>query len=165
MGGMNGTTDLGAETEAEACLHPRGPVGKGECPDQLFAAVAQAEASLHAAEAEYALRMAAVARAARRGGAGARSAVRACASALGITRQTLQPYALVAMRWKEAELRSLLERQDCNGRCISLSHLLILCRLPLAERQRRTEETFREGLAVHRLRERIRAGRAPRTDC
>jgi hypothetical protein len=124
-----------------------------------LAAVVQAESRMHAAEADYALRMAAVARAARRGGAGANSAVRQCASALGITRQTLQPYALVAMRWTHAELRSLFERHDCHGRRMSLSHLLILCRLPLAERRRRAEETLSEGLAVHELRRRVRASR------
>ena len=123
----------------------------------LVTAAIQAGARLHAAKAEYALQMAAVARAARRGGATDNSAARECASALGITRQTLQPYALLAMRWTPEELRRLLERQDCNGRRISLSHLLILSRLSHAERCRRTEEVFAQGLGVHELRGRIRA--------
>jgi hypothetical protein len=130
----------------------------------LVAAAVQAGARLHAAEAEYALGMAAVARAARRGGATDNSAARECASALGITRQTLQPYALLAMRWTPQELRVLLERQDCNGRRISLSHLLILSRLSHAERLRRTEEVFVEGLGVHDLRARIRASRGQTTN-
>jgi hypothetical protein len=131
---------------------------------ELVVAAVEAGARLHAAEAEYAFRMAAVARAARRGGATESSAVRACASALGITRQTLQPYALIGMRWTPEELRSLLERHDCNGRRISLSHLLILSRLSHAERQRRTEEVFAEGLAVHELRERIRTTQETRRE-
>lgn len=131
------------------------------CPRarELVDDIVQAEARMYAAGVEYALRMAAVARAARRGGASPSSTIRECASALGIARQTLQPYALVGMRWTDAELRALLERHDCHGRHISMSHLLILCRLPAAERKIRTEETLAEGLGVHELRKRIRASR------
>ncbi|HSY23662.1 MAG TPA: hypothetical protein VK841_16155 [Polyangiaceae bacterium] len=146
--------------EPELESHPRRVRARTDEPTplrDLVATAAEAEARLHAAEADYALRMAAVARAARRGGATDNSAARACASALGITRQTLQPYALLGMRWTPAELRSLLERQDCHGRRVSLSHLLILSRLSHTERCRRTEEVFAEGLGVHELRRRIRA--------
>ncbi|HSY21881.1 MAG TPA: hypothetical protein VK841_07195 [Polyangiaceae bacterium] len=122
----------------------------------LVAGVQQAVSTLRDAEAQYILRMAEVARAARRGGAADESSINHCARALGISRQTLQPYAIVALRWTAQDLRDLFERRDCHGRPISLSHLLVLARLPLADRSRWIEVVLAEGTPVHELRARLR---------
>jgi hypothetical protein len=122
----------------------------------LVAGVQQAVSTLRDAEAQYVLRMAEVARAARRGGVADESSINHCARALGISRQTLQPYAIVALRWTTKDLRDLFERRDCHGRPISLSHLLVLARLPQADRSRWIEVVLAEGTPVHELRARLR---------
>jgi hypothetical protein len=128
----------------------------------LVAGVQQAISTLREAEAQYVLRMADVARAARRGGAADESSIDRCASALGISRQTLQPYAIIALRWTARDLRDLFGRRDSHGRPISLSHLLVLARLPQADRSHWIEVVLAEGMPVHELRERLRNAKRSR---
>jgi hypothetical protein len=128
----------------------------------LVAGVQQAVSTLRDAEAQYILRMAEVARAARRGGVADESSINHCARALGISRQTLQPFAIVGLRWTARDLRELFERRDCHGRPISLSHLLVLARLPQADRSRWIEVVLAEGTPVHELRERLRSAKRMR---
>jgi hypothetical protein len=99
------------------------------------------------AEAEVAYRLAVAAAGARKGG------IEACARALGLTRQTLAPYALVGAHWTAAELRHLLaERRTVHGDPISISHLAELANLAPAHRDRWLERTFSQGLTVRELR-------------
>jgi hypothetical protein len=101
-----------------------------------------------AAEAEVAYRLAvAAAHATRDGG------IDACAAVLGVSRQTLAPYALVASQWTAEELRHLLaERRTVHGDPISISHLVELAKLAPADRDRWLERTFAQGLTVRELR-------------
>jgi len=122
----------------------------------LVATAVEAEVRLCTAKAEYAVRVAAMARAAFRGPPAEAREIRDRAAALGITRQTLQVYAVVGTKWSAAELRLLLEREDCHGQRISVSHLLLLARVEGEERGRRTEEVFANGLNLRELRGRIR---------
>jgi hypothetical protein len=123
---------------------------------KLVNEVLRAVTRMRGLEAEYVLGLAEVARAARDRRAENEPAIDACAKALGVARQTLQPYALIASRWKPEELRHLLSRRDRHGRPISLSHLLVLARLPPRESARWTESVFEEGIVVHDLRKRVR---------
>ena len=151
------------ETRLEGNLRTAEPTDESPILRDLVAGVQHAVSMLREAEAQYVLRMAEVARAARRGGAGDESSMNACARALGISRQTLQPYAVVALRWTERDLRDLFDRRDCHGRPLSLSHLLVLARLSQAERSRWIEVVLAEGTPVHELRERLRHAKRTRT--
>jgi DNA-binding NarL/FixJ family response regulator len=109
------------------------------------------ERALHA---EQAYRLALLAKAAFAHPSLKGSPIEACARAVGLSRQTLQPYALVATRWSAPELRHLLaERRNSRGEPISISHLVLLAKLPRATRDTWTERVFAEGLTVRQLRE------------
>jgi hypothetical protein len=123
---------------------------------ELVAIAVEAEMRLHAAKAEYAISMAALARAMRERPAETRE-VRDASTPISVTRQTLQTFAVVGTQWSAAELRVLLERKDCHGHRISVSHLLLLARVRGEERERRTEEVFADGLNLRDLRRRLRA--------
>jgi DNA-binding response OmpR family regulator len=82
------------------------------------------------------------------------SSIEACARAVGLSRQTLQPYAIVASRWSAPELRTLLaERRNAHGEPISISHLVVLAKLPRATRDAWIERVFAEALTVRQLRD------------
>jgi hypothetical protein len=109
-----------------------------------------------AAEAEVAYRFAAAAAHATRNGG-----IDACARALGVSRQTLAPYALVASHWSAAELKHLLaERRNVHGDPISISHLVELAKLDPEDRDRWLERTFAGGLTVRELRAGLRTSRS-----
>jgi hypothetical protein len=127
----------------------------------LVASAVEAEIRLHAAKAEYAVSMAAMACTARRGKPDETRELRRGAAALGVTRQMMQVYAAVGTEWSGAELRVLLEREDCHGNRISVSHLVLLARLPCEERESRTEEVFVRGLNLRDLRRRMGRGSSP----
>jgi CheY-like chemotaxis protein len=85
------------------------------------------------------------------------SIIEACARAVGLSRQTLQPYATVAARWTGPELRQLLaERRNKFGEPISISHLVELARLSNPTRDEWLERVFAEGLTVRQLRDLLR---------
>jgi hypothetical protein len=116
---------------------------------------------LRRAHSEYAYRLAVLARAATGRRLSKGSAIEECARALGIRRQTLQPYSILTLRWKPEELRVLFGRPGANGRALSTSHLLLLARLPKSERDHWVERTLTEGLEVHELRARLRRSQEP----
>jgi hypothetical protein len=133
-----------------------------ELPADLHGLVrnaSQAGEAVRAAEAEYAYRLALVARAALGRRAGAESAIDACSAALGVSRQSLQPFALVATRWASHDLLSLFTRRCSNGRPLSMSHLLLLVRLPRTDREVWANRALQESLDVRQLREAISASR------
>ena len=125
----------------------------------LVRSAEQAGDAVRAAEAEYAYRLALVARAALGRRAGSESAVLACSAALGVSRQSLQPFALVATRWASDDLFGLFTRRSSNGRPLSMSHLLLLVRLPRAEREVWATKTLTDSLDVRQLRDAISASR------
>lgn len=105
-------------------------------------------------EAERAYRMALLAR----GAYGDGRQFAASAKAVGLSRQALQPYILVASRWTSEELRSLLaERRNADGKPISVSHLQLMARLPRRARAEWVERVFAESLTVSELQELLRA--------
>jgi len=124
-------------------------------------AVRKAAYAVSSAETEYVCCLATLAQVAAHRRLSSGSAADACAHALGITRQTLQPYSLLLTRWEPEELRALLSRRNVHGRPLSLSHLLELARLPAAMRARWIERTLAEGLDAHALRAAIRRGEGP----
>jgi hypothetical protein len=86
------------------------------------------------------------------------SVIEACARAVGLSRQTLQPYATVAARWSAPDLRHLLaDRRNARGEPISISHLVLLARLANPARDHWLERVFDEGLTVRQLRELLRS--------
>lgn len=107
-------------------------------------------------EAEQAYRLALLARAARAHSSAKRSGLADCARAIGVSRQTLQPYAVLASRWSPKELKELLARRNIHGEPISVSHLMQLARLPRPVRDAWTERVFAEGLTVRELRDLLR---------
>jgi len=110
-----------------------------------------------AVEAEQAYRLALLAKAAFLHKSARGSAIAACARAVGLSRQTLQPYAIVATRWSAPELKQLLaERRNVRGEPISISHLVLLAKLPRATRDTWIERAFAEGLTVRQLRDLLR---------
>ncbi|HSY23663.1 MAG TPA: hypothetical protein VK841_16160 [Polyangiaceae bacterium] len=138
-----------------------GPIDLGPLRE-LVAIAVEAEMRFHAAKSEYAISMAALARAARERPAERRE-MRDPSPAIRVTRQTLQTFAVVGTQWTASELRVLFERKDCHGHRISVSHLLLLARVQGEERQRRTEEVFADGLNLRDLRRRLRAGTGSQT--
>lgn len=109
-------------------------------------------------EAEQAYRLAMLAQAAFASEGRDWSVIEACARAVGLSRQTLQPYATVAARWSAPELRHLLaERRNAHGHPISISHLVLLARLSNPARDQWLERVFDEALTVRQLRELLRS--------
>jgi DNA-binding response OmpR family regulator len=109
-------------------------------------------------EAEQAYRLALLAQAAFASEERDWSVIEACARAVGLSRQTLQPYATVASRWTAPELLHLLaERRNARGEPISISHLVLLARLSNPARSQWLERVFDEGLTVRQLRELLRS--------
>lgn len=104
-------------------------------------------------EADVACQLALLARAAH----DARGTLAACAQALGVSRQTLQPYTVVARQWTGAELQHLLAvRRNSKGEPISMSHLLLVANWPRPECDRVVERVFSEALTVRQLRRIVR---------
>ena len=115
----------------------------------------------HALHAEQAYRLALLAKAAFARASPRGSPIEACARAVGLSRQTLQPYAIVASRWSAPELKHLLaERRNARGEPISISHLVVLAKLPRGTRDAWIERVFAESLTVRQLRDILKsAGR------
>jgi hypothetical protein len=135
---------------------PRGNGGTGQLKPLIDGAL-QAMRQQRACEADVAYRLALLAHAAR----SSRGTFATCARALGVSRQTLQPYALVAEQWSGDELRTLLaERRNSLGEPISISHLVLLAKLPRPACDRIVERVFSEGLTVRQLRRVLRPSRA-----
>lgn len=134
---------------------PRGN-GDGGQLQPLIDGALQAMRQQRACEADVAYRLALLAHAAR----SSRGTFATCARALGVSRQTLQPYALVAEQWSADELRTLLaERRTSLGEPISISHLVLLAKLPRPACDRILERVFSEGLTVRQLRRVLRPSR------
>jgi hypothetical protein len=107
------------------------------------------------AEAEYAYKMAIVAQVAAGRRLSGMSAVEASARSLGVTRRTLQQWAILATRWTLAECRVLLERRGPDGNSLTVSHLLVVASLPREARKHWIERALLDGLAVRELRAHI----------
>jgi DNA-binding response OmpR family regulator len=127
-------------------------------PDDLRALaedVLDSFAKEHELHAEQAYRLALLAKAAfARASSSKGSPIEACARAVGLSRQTLQPYAIVASRWSAPELKHLLaERRNAQGEPISISHLVVLAKLPRGTRETWIERVFAEALTVRQLRD------------
>lgn len=120
--------------------------------DALIDGARHAFARQRTAEADLAYHLTVLARAA---GSGRNTAL--CARALGISRQTLSPYALVGSQWTASELEALLaNRRNVHGDPISISHLVLLARVPATDRDRWLERTFENGLTVRELRRQLK---------
>ena len=152
-------------TGERSTTHCRDGVEPTLLPDdlrQLVDAARLVQAKGRDIEVEYAFCLAEIARAAtsrkvvRGNGNGTFSAIEACARALGIERQTLQPYALLVSRWTVDELRVLFNRRTVSGRRLSISHLIVLSRLARAERDAWSSRVLCEGLEAHQLRSLLR---------
>jgi DNA-binding response OmpR family regulator len=143
-----------------AVHNPPPPSAVDELPPDLRALaddVLDVFAQERSLEAEQAYRLALLAQAAFASEARDWSVIEACARAVGLSRQTLQPYATVVSRWSADELRRLLaERRNVRGEPISVSHLVLLSRLPNPARSLWLERVFGEGLTVRQLRELLR---------
>jgi hypothetical protein len=125
----------------------------GRCAQAVVAVSEQ----LRIAEAEQACRILILARVAGQCVAAEVADFEYCARTAGLTRQTLQPYMRLAGRWEPAHLRYLLlERKNADGQNASISHLLLLARLPQARCQAWTEVLFQRSWSVRQLQEAVR---------
>ncbi len=123
----------------------------------LVDAALKSEGAKRMTEAEHMLRLSAVACAARGRRVGSRSAMDVCAQLLNMTRQTLQPYAVIASRWDSAaELLKFFELRGAKGRSLSPSHVLELARLPRHSRDSWVGRILTEGLDARDLRRQLR---------
>lgn len=148
--------ELGGSKPGAADDGPRGNGGTGQLQPLIDGAL-EAIRQQRACEADLAFRLALLAHAARN----SRGTFATCARALGVSRQTLQPYALVAEQWSGDELRTLLaERRNSLGEPISISHLVLLAKVPRPACDRIVERVFSEGLTVRQLRRVLRQSRA-----
>ncbi len=84
------------------------------------------------------------------------SATAACASAVGLARTTLAAFTLVAARWTADELRQILALRDVRGQPLSVTHLVLIARLPRAVREPWIARVLAEGLDVRSLKRAIR---------
>ena len=126
-----------------------------DLPDDLRALVEEAERAdraVGAAEAHLVHCLAELSRAAQGRHVTGGSAIEACAAALGISRQTLQPLALIASRWGAAELREMFQRRGTRGRSMTASHMVLLARLPREQRAFWTERSLDGEVDVRELR-------------
>jgi hypothetical protein len=164
-GEFDGFVLRGAIERAVATRQGRLPgEAEEELPDDLRTLaedVLDSFAEEHALHAEQAYRLALLAKAAFARGSSKGSPIEACARAVGLSRQTLQPYAIVASRWSAPELKHLLaERRNTRGEPISISHLVVLAKLPRGTREAWIERVFAEALTVRQLRDILKgAGR------
>jgi hypothetical protein len=122
---------------------------------ELLEEVHRAELDVRVAEAKYARSLALLAGAARGRRVGGASAIGICANALGMARQTLQPFAIIAARWSQQELDAIFERRRASGRPLTTSHLLCIARLPRGARREWIQRALHEDLDVRALRESI----------
>jgi DNA-binding response OmpR family regulator len=167
----NAAFDLRAEylvkpasaTQLNAFLR-RVPVGQGhrvpaplvseDLPDDLWTLVVlvrDAAAAQGIAHAEYAYRMALLARTASGRTHRGHSVVDLCAKAANVSHSTLQQYIAVTTRWPPATVRHLLGRRDCQGRVVTLSHLVAVARAP-AQLRRHLERVIWDGTDLRQLR-------------
>jgi hypothetical protein len=115
--------------------------------------------AIRTAEAEYVYQLALLAKAAAayRFPDGS-SATTVCAAAIGLGRTTLAAFALVAARWTAGELRQLLTLRDIRGQPLSVTHLLLVARLPRTIREPWIGRILAEGLDVRSLKRAMRHG-------
>ena len=126
-----------------------------ELPEDLRELVEHARAAgsaVRIAQAEYAYRLSLLALRAAGHRLGCVAAISAAATALGISRQTLQPYAVLAARWAPEDLRALFKLRTTHGRPLSVTHFLVLARLPRSKRDALIARALREGLDARTLR-------------
>lgn len=87
-----------------------------------------------------------------------------CAARLGCSRQKLQSYAPIAMRWDKDHFSRLIER-SCAGRArLSASHLLVIASLPRSVGERWLAELCDHGMTVRELKARVAQTGAPQGD-
>ena len=127
---------------------------RGDLPADLGALVfevlraADAEGRAHA---DYAYRLANLARAvSSRSGYGHRVAEK-CAIAANVSRSELQRFIAITTRWTPSEIRTLLCHRDDHGRSLTVHHLLSILTAPANERSH-IERSLREGQDVGKLR-------------
>jgi CheY-like chemotaxis protein len=154
-------SDLRTTIERAVASHtPPAPDADALPPDLRVLAedVLDAFAKERTLQADLAYRLALLAQGAASSTAASGSSIfEACARAVGLSRQTLQPYATVAARWTGPELRRLLaERRNVRGEPISISHLVELARLSNPTRDEWLERVYAEGLTVRQLRDLLR---------
>jgi hypothetical protein len=119
---------------------------------ELIDAARRAAVATRRCQAEHAYHLARLARATLRRTVGTRSAIEVCAHALGMERQTLQPYAVLAARWEPSEIAALLQQ----GLCLSHLRSLAQARLSKAARATWLERAISEKWEVHELRAQLR---------
>jgi hypothetical protein len=146
--------------EARSANHVIEGASSAECdlPDDLHELLREAHRAcinLRIAEARYARSLAVLAGGARGRRVRGASAIEVCAKALGIARQTLQPFAIIASRWSQSELNAIFEMRGAAGRPLTTSHLLCVARLPLRTRELWIRRALNEDLDVRALRERL----------
>jgi hypothetical protein len=149
----------GADTTgSHACAGRPSDPRQNDLPEDLGYLVTEAQHAI-IAEAERAYRFSVLARTAAGRRAGGYNAIEACARALGVSRQLLQSYAVLAMRWTPGQFRAALGRRGANGRPLSLSHLLLIAPLPRSAGASWIECVLAEGIDVRELRQRLRRSR------
>jgi hypothetical protein len=139
----------------------RGGAQADVAPDvwDAVADAVRAAREVRLAEAEHAYKMAIVARVAAGRRCSGRSAVEVSARSLGVTRRTLQQFAILATRWTFDEYRVLLERRGPSGHSLTVSHLLVVAPLSREAREHWIARVLLEGLAVRTLRAQIARSR------
>ena len=104
-----------------------------ELPDDLHR-LAEAVLGAGIAErnehAEYAYRLALLARAASGRTYRGQSVTEACAKSVNVSRSMFSDYIAMTTRWSPSDVRGLLRRRDCRGRLVTLHHLLAAVRAP-----------------------------------
>lgn len=134
--------------------------GAPALPEELLSRVldvVRAEERVRLAEADHAYQLALLAReaSARRLPSG-RSALAACARAVGVARTTLTAFSLVAHRWNLREVRALLLQRDARGKHLSVTHLIAMAQLPKSARTAWIERALGDGLDVRALKRALR---------
>jgi DNA-binding response OmpR family regulator len=177
----NAVFDLGAQYLVKPVATPMverflrradGTRDKAECPAVVMDAdvsedlrklmhdVLQLAERQHSMRLEYAYRMALLAQAVNGRGD---MTVQACASAVGVSRPTLQSYMLLTTRWTPRSVRDLLERCDSRGRAITVSDLGRVAQAPVRVREQFVAQVLRDDFDLRRFLSQMleRAGEGP----
>jgi CheY-like chemotaxis protein len=102
------------------------------------------------AHAEYAYRMALLARAVSSHAHRGLGLTESCARAVNVSRSELQRFTTLTTRWTPAEIRSLLTLRDSHGRTVTVHHLLSIATAPRPLRSR-LEQAVRDGTEVRQV--------------
>jgi hypothetical protein len=165
--GAPGQSDIGPVMKGEA--PGRTPSARrasdGEWPDDLSKLIDEAKTRAlrrNFVEVEYAHALSKLAIACYGRKVGPGSAIDAAASALGVSRQALQPYGLISMCWTSEQLHEWVDRCASSGHALTPSHLLLLARLPRSLRIYWLERLVDSWADVRELRKQLRK-KLPRT--